>query len=110
MMVKVLFWLDQWCGPEAFKDKFPLLYEQEIAKRCYVTERITDSQFTWRWKAAIRGEEIMAEFINLCTMINNIRMTPVTLGFRFNLNRDGITRLIGYENALTPCQPQTTVF
>ncbi|KAL4587736.1 hypothetical protein LXL04_000610 [Taraxacum kok-saghyz] len=52
--------------------------------------RITDSNYTWSWKSAMRGEGVLAEFTNLCSLINNVRITSVPLGFRFNLNKDGI--------------------
>ncbi|KAL4570525.1 hypothetical protein LXL04_026181 [Taraxacum kok-saghyz] len=75
----VLFWLDRWCDSNTLKIKFPLLYELESLKSCYVTERITDSSYTWKWKKALRGEAVMTEFLELCSILNNIRITVTPL-------------------------------
>ncbi|KAL4567781.1 hypothetical protein LXL04_023375 [Taraxacum kok-saghyz] len=41
------------------------------------------------WKKALRGDEELAEFMELCTLINNIRITQVLAAFRYKLNKDG---------------------
>ncbi|KAI3721405.1 hypothetical protein L2E82_32415 [Cichorium intybus] len=48
-----LFWKDRWCGPVAFKDRFPKLYGIESNKNCLVSERITvtdgwNTVFGWK--------------------------------------------------------------
>ncbi|XP_023770251.1 uncharacterized protein LOC111918865 [Lactuca sativa] len=85
-----LFWLDHWCGSNIFKNKFPLLYELESVKKCYVTERVANESFTWSWKSSLRGEAVLSEFVEICSILNNIRLTPVSLGLKFNLNLDGM--------------------
>ncbi|XP_042753244.1 uncharacterized protein LOC122195423 [Lactuca sativa] len=88
--VEILFWLDRWCGDDTLKSKFPLLYKLELVKRCFVTERVSDSRFIWCWKSLLRGNNVLSEFLELCSILNNIRITPNVMGFRFNLNADGI--------------------
>ncbi|KAL4574594.1 hypothetical protein LXL04_021428 [Taraxacum kok-saghyz] len=85
---QVLFWLDPWYDANTFKNRFPLLYGLESTKSCYVNERITDSNYTWKWKKELRGEAVLAEFLDLCSLLNNVRVTQVPTEFRFNLNKD----------------------
>ena len=88
--VQAMFWLDRWCGSETLKNMYPLLYELESVKRCFITERISDSSFTWRWKSALSGDNLLSKFLQLCSTLNNIRIKPDALGIRFNLNNDGV--------------------
>lgn len=37
-----------------------------------------------------RGDAMLSEFIEMCSILNNIRLVPVSLGLNFNLNTDGI--------------------
>lgn len=87
---KILFWLDLWCGSNIFRNKFPLLYELESVKRCYVTERVTNESFTWKWKSLPHGDDVISEFIELCSIPNYIRISPVPMGLKFKLNSDCI--------------------
>lgn len=91
--VQILFWLDCWCGMEIFKVKLPLLYELESMKSCYVTERVSNFSFTWKWKTPLRGNAVLREFMKLCSLINHIWLKPMILGFHFNINYDGVYRV-----------------
>lgn len=67
--ISIVFWKDRWCGSLTLQERFPRLYELEVAKLCLVSERIDSSGFHWRWKTKDLKEEILEDFHSLCFMI-----------------------------------------
>ncbi|KAL4561799.1 hypothetical protein LXL04_033973 [Taraxacum kok-saghyz] len=67
--------------------QFPLLYEMEAVKRCFISDRVSNSTFTWKWKSSLRGD--LKEFLQLCALLSSVNWTPSGVGFRFNPNSDG---------------------
>lgn len=64
--------------PKLISDQFKMLSVVKGIGSCkWITKRISNSRFTWKWKTPLRGNAVLCEFMELCSLINNIRLQPV---------------------------------
>nr|KAJ0219716.1 hypothetical protein LSAT_V11C200085580 [Lactuca sativa] len=51
--IDILFWKDIWCGDVTLQNRFPLLYNLESVKKCYLMDRLCNNGFSWNWKSTL---------------------------------------------------------
>lgn len=47
-----LFWYDDWTGQGCLASRFPLLFNLDKRKMCFISERLTSQSPSWAWKKA----------------------------------------------------------
>ncbi|XP_023730170.1 uncharacterized protein LOC111877898 [Lactuca sativa] len=84
-----LFWKDRWCGTLTLQERFPRLYSLEKKKLCTINDRIKTDSFNWCWKVQQMEDDVLSDFISLCSLISDTNTLPVVNCFRFKLSIDG---------------------
>ncbi|GJQ94463.1 RNA-directed DNA polymerase, eukaryota, reverse transcriptase zinc-binding domain protein [Tanacetum coccineum] len=66
------FWDDLWCGNHPLKMKFPRIFQLELAKECYVADRIGISDWNAVLRRPPRGGAELSQLTELNSLIQNV--------------------------------------
>ena len=73
--------------------RFPLLFEIEKRKRCFIAERLTDNGVKWMWKRAPKEKMEMGEISQLERILTSVSIKNCPDLWSIKLAADGVFRV-----------------
>lgn len=85
----VHFWLEDWTGFGSLVARFPLIFELDKKKHCFVNERIFSEGVNWKWKKAHSDSREISELSQLDELISSFLVTNAPHAWSSKISTDG---------------------
>lgn len=100
-----LFWLNVWWGDVMLKSQFPELFLLENNRRCFVSDQVSSSGFTWDWKADPCASHLNRNLWHLESEISSFTPNSVPDTWLCKVSSDGLYSIATLRQKLEESSP-----